>query len=152
MMQKTKREKVYKDFNDIYLSYPHADSVTKAQFKLILKTFNYLLIKSMVDEGKVYQLPKKLGVMGVFKLPVAGRGVFDYKLFHTDGTKLWRKNLHSSSYAAQFKWKLLFPRTDLPTYISKPFRWNATRYWRRYLARQIKENNTINLYYDKNEY
>lgn len=152
MMQKTKRDRVYKSFDDIYESYPNKGKVTKAEFKLVLKTFNYLLVKSMVEEGKIYQLPKRMGAMGIFKLPVAGRGVFDYKLFHLDGTKVWKKNLHSSSYAAQFKWKLLFPRTDLPSQVSRVFKWHATRYWRRYLATQIKEKNTINLYFDKNEY
>lgn len=53
---------------DIYATYPDKE-VSSLEFKLVLKTFFHLLSKSMVDEGKVYYLPPKLGTLGIYKIP-----------------------------------------------------------------------------------
>lgn len=144
--------KLSKSLVDFYENYPHKESVNRSTYRLILRTFNYLLMKSMIDEGKIYHLPNSLGVLGVFKIPVIGRGVFDYQLYKKEGVKVWKKNLHSSSYSAQFTWKLFKPRMPLPRRVSTSYKWTAPRYWKRYLAKSIKLRNTINLYYDKHGY
>jgi len=89
-----------KNILDFYQDFPEKDLVDKVTYKIILRTFNYMLMKSIIDEGKLYHLPGGLGVLGVFKIPVIGRGVFDYQLFKREGVKVWKKNLHSSSYSA----------------------------------------------------
>jgi len=105
----------------------------------------------MIEEGKLYYLPGRLGVLGVFRIPVIGRGVFDYQLFKSDGTKVWKKNLHSSSYSARFLWRVKRSHFSLPDK-TLVFKWEAPRYWKRYLAKRIKDNNSINLYLDKHDY
>lgn len=145
-------DKASRTLRDLYEAFPNKDEIPYHEYRLILKTFNYLFVKSMIESGKVYYIPGHLGVMGIFRVPVAGRGVFDYKLYGETGVKVWKKNLHSSSYTARFIWMLRYPRAILPKHILTAFKWEAPRFWKRYLAREIKEKNAINRYYDKHDY
>lgn len=138
-------KKAYLTICDFYDKYPDKEEISLEEYKLIAKTFNYFLVKSMIEEGKLYLLPNRMGVLGILKQRVFGRGVFDYNLYKKEGIKVWKKNLHSSSYAARFIWDQRIHRTDLKDHI---YRWDPPRDWKRELARQIKENNTISLYYD----
>ncbi len=138
-------DKAYLTLSDLYEHFPDKEEVPLEQYKLILKTFNYTMVKSMIEEGKVYLLPNKLGALGIMKQRVFGRGVFDYNLYKKEGIKVWKKNLHSSSYAARFTWDQRVHRTVLTDNI---YKWDPPRDWKRELAKQIKENNTISLYYD----
>lgn len=134
-MQKIRPNKSVVDF---YKEFPHKNLVDKSTYKLVLKTFNYLLMKSITDEGKLYYLPGGLGVLGVFKIPVIGRGVFDYQLYKKEGVKVWKKNLHSSSYSARFLWRTRYARITLARKAAYTYKWEAPRYWKRYLAQCIK--------------
>lgn len=146
-MRRTKQQanKAYLTLNDFYESYPDKDNLTLEEYKLILKTFNYFLVKSMIEEGKLYLLPNRMGVLGIMKQKVFGRGVFDYNLYKKEGIKVWKKNLHSSSYTARFIWDQRIFRSDLT---DKIYRWDPPRDWKRELAKQIKDKNSISTYYD----
>lgn len=146
-MRRTRSQpnKAYLTFNDFYEKYPDKENVSLEEYKLILKTFNYLMVKSMVEEGKLYLLPNRMGVLGIYKQKVFGRGVFDYALYKKEGLKVWKKNLHSSSYAARFLWDQRVHRTDLTDHV---YKWDPPRDWKRNLAKEIKEKNNISTYYD----
>lgn len=152
MKNKMPKIRPHKNIIDLYNQYPEKDSITKQEFKLVLRTFNYLLMQSIIETGKLYYLPNNLGVIGVFRIPVIGRGVFDYQLYKKEGIKVWKKNLHSSSYSARFMWRHKYPRSLLPFHILRSYRWEAPRYWKRHLAKCIKDKNSINLYIDKHDY
>lgn len=137
----------YKD-KDIYEVYPDKDKISFSDFKLISKTFFHLLTKSMVDEGKVYYLPPKLGTLGIYKTAKTKK-MIDYDLYKKTGIKANIQNRHSHGHMGKFYWQTIWPRYRVST-LENPtiFRYKAPRYLSRYLAKQIKENNTISKYYD----
>lgn len=116
---------------------------------LITKTLFYTLFQEVVNNGTIYKLPFSLGLMGVRKKATYGRGAFDYKLYSETGQKYWRKNLHSDRWVGRIKWDIkwlyVMGSRDIPLWI---YKFKPCRDFSRYLAKQIKENNTINKYYD----
>ena len=139
--------KVYYSEVDIYKTFPDKDKVSLYDYKLISQTFFYLLMSSIIKDGKVYQLPFGLGTLSVRKRPVIGRGVFDYHLYQKEGIKLWKKNLHSEQFAATIFWDTRWPRYSINN-AGHVFRFSATRHFNRELSHTIKQENTINKYYD----
>ena len=135
---------------DIFNSYDNPHKIDKNTFLLILRTFMVLFVKSMVEEGKVYTLPYFLGVLGVRKRKPAKPVYVDYGHYRKTGEKRMHLNFHSNGYIARFKWN----KPDLRLPGSTPYKFllcqdfQASRQTVRYLAKQIREQNTINKYYD----
>lgn len=134
---------------DIWETYENPHKITKAQFNLALHTFVFAMIKSIIDEGKVYYLPPKLGKIGITKGTNKGKKILDYDYFKKTGDKKYHKNFHSSGYLARFNWMKDFTRFNIGNQrATNVFDIKLCRYFSRYLASQIKNNNVINKYYD----
>lgn len=140
--------KSYLNDNDIFKAYSNPYNLTKHEFLLIMRTFFYSLMKSMIEEGKVYYLPPKMGSIGVYKTSNTKRFV-NYEAYKKDGVRTYYKNYHSGGYIAKFFWNTNWVRFNVGDPLrSNLFTFKAPRYFTRHLSKQIKENNTINKYYD----
>lgn len=137
----------YKNISKSFSAYENRFNISYRDFIFIIKSFLVLLSESIVNDGKVYKLPYGLGSLGVRRRPTYGRGVFDYELFKKEGIKVWKKNMHSGMYSAQVFWDKRSNRYTLPDY-THVFKLRPCRDLARYLSQQIKNNNSINKYYD----
>lgn len=147
--QPKQSSKTYLTDLDIFKSYSNSFNLNKAEFLQILRTFIFLLVKSIIDEGKVYSLPKNLGKLGVIKILGKGKKVIDYNHYNKTGEKVYMKNHHSSGYFAKFYWMTDWPRFNIgDTRINNLYEFKVCRTSSRYLAKQIKEFNAINRYYE----
>lgn len=143
-----KENKRHRTTIDSFKEYSNPHDISYQDYALILKTFNYLLAKEIMEQGTLYALPSRLGVIGVYKRKTLGKGKFDYNHYKDTGEKVWKKNLHSSVYAAFFKWSMKGPWTDLEGNRRSLFNFIANRDSKRTLAKHINESNTIYKYYD----
>lgn len=99
--QRMQPNKNYYNDYDIFDSYDNSYGLDKNQFLLIMRTFNFLMLKSVVDEGKVYSLPPRLGTLSVRKMPFRGKRMIDFNYYKLTGEKKYMKNLHSGGYIAK---------------------------------------------------
>lgn len=129
-------------------TYNNKYKISFLDFKLILKTFFSILQFELIGSGNVIKLPFSLGTLSIRKkeTPKIG-GVFDYKLFKETGIKRYIKNDHSSKYLAKYHWDTSYPQFD-STLPNSVFDYFPPRFFKRYLAKEIKDNNAINRYYD----
>jgi hypothetical protein len=79
--------------------YSNPYGITKNEFRLILKTFNYLLVKAVL-EGKHYSLPHSCGIISVRKRKQHNKPSIDYQLFKETGLRVKKRNLHTDGYVA----------------------------------------------------
>lgn len=86
-LRKPSSNKPYISELDIFTTYSNPHKIEFLDFKLICKTFFYLLTKYAVDHGDVYYLPSRLGTFGVRKKQAIGRGYFNYALYAAEGIK-----------------------------------------------------------------
>lgn len=147
MSKRRSYNKIYTNPDSLFDSYSNPHNITLEDFRLITKVFFAILSHKIITEGKVFQLPNRLGSVGVYKRKTIGRGVFDYQLFKETGQKVWKKNLHSSQYAATTKWDTRPPRFD-PSIPGHVFKFTPCRDHNAKLTTSIKDNNTISKYYD----
>lgn len=92
-----------RNHNDSFQTYANEFGLTLNEYRLIIRTFGRLLMRSIQEEGKVYYLPFRTGSLGVYKIPTSKRGVFNYEHYKHTGEKIYIRNYHSSSYAATFR-------------------------------------------------
>lgn len=142
--------KLYRTFIDLYETFEDKDKLTKAEFRLILKLFHNLLRRSMIYEGKVYQLPNFLGTLGVYKKVLKDSfKIFNYQHYKETNEKIYVSNAHSNRSYAVFKLTaplLTFQKVN--PVVQKAFFFKACRHMNRELAKAIKTENTINRYFD----
>ena len=131
---------VYKTYNG---------SAEYSTYKKVLETFFKLMGEELID-GIIYKLPAQVGILGVFKRPTVGKGMFDYKLYNETGIKSWKKNFHTYKYAANFNWNNKLPFSNLSSYMKACYKFVAVRDLKRSLARKIKTENIIETFYDLN--
>ena len=135
-----------KNLHDIYIESALKDKISKYDFMLICETFTHLLAKSMIEGGIVYRLPHRLGSLGINKTKTAKKFYIDFKHYNATGEKIPLKNKHSQGYYARFRWKKAAPYAIFP--YKKMFTFKPTRANKRYLAKCIKEKNTITKYFE----
>lgn len=124
--------------------YENKYELTRAEYRLILKTFNHMLMRYMIETGNAIRFPKLLGLLKINKRK-AGEA-FDYKYYMETGKIRIHKNKHSAGYYAKWYWDQSSPRTNYP--FQGLWKFKATRDHNRFLAKQIKEHNYINKYYE----
>jgi hypothetical protein len=150
-MPKTSQETANKSYvteTEIFKAYPNKHELTKAEFMFISSTFFYALSKSIIDEGKVYYLPPKMGTIGVYKTKTKGK-MINYQHYKETGEKIKMQNLHSNGLMAMFYWNTHYTRFKLSSLDKQSlYVFKAPRAHTRYLSKQIKEKNTITKYYD----
>lgn len=131
---------------DFCKTYPNPHNLSKEEIKLILDTFHFSMMQDIVHSGAAYILPFQLGLIGVFRVAAAGRGVFDYQLFKDTGIKRYHFNNGTNQEVAVFKWIRKFghysSKMRFGVYAFKP-----TRHWKRHLAQRMKSNHSILSYY-----
>jgi len=133
---------------EMWKTFPENPDIDKRKFLLIIKTFFYLLMKSVIDEGKVYFFPNKLGIFGTFKSKTKPKMV-DFSHFKKTGQTIFRRNLHTHGLMTKTTWIMRWPKFDVgDASLNNVFRYKCTRDFNRYLASKIKNENTINKYYD----
>ena len=129
-----------------YEDYPNPNNLSPEEIRLITDTFHYSLLKDIVDSGASYLLPFKLGLLGIFRVSVFGRGIFDYQLYKETGIKRYHKNNNTGQEVAVFRWIKTFP------YFHSKLRYNVytfkpSRFWKRYVATRMKSDQSILSYY-----
>lgn len=123
-------------------------NISKKEYRLIIGTMFFLLMKDAINTGARYSFPEGLGTMGVYKKPTYGRGIFNYKLYNETGEKSYIKNDHSYRHTAVFRWFILGSSFSEDYFKSLCYTWSASRYWKRYLAQKIKGEANIHIYND----
>lgn len=91
MPETSKSQRINRNYvtpTELFVKYDNKFGISKYDFNLIVKIFFKTLAHSMMVEGKVFQIPKRLGTLGIRKRPTFGRGVFDYNLFKSEGLKV----------------------------------------------------------------
>jgi hypothetical protein len=92
--QPKQSSKKYLNEKDIYAAFKLKDTISKPVFDLICNTFFHLLTKSMIEEGKVYYLPPKMGTIGIYKIGKTKK-MIDFDLYKKTGLKVNIRNLHT---------------------------------------------------------
>jgi len=141
------------DIENLWESYPNKDKIPgktirdkKRKFKEIIKSFNFLSIKFIVDTGYALILPKRVGRFIVVKRKSGKKKYVDLNFFQKTGIKRYHSNKHSEGYYARFKWLKRSPYSlvnNRSIYKFTPF-----KVARSYLANCIKNRNTIHHYYE----
>ncbi len=147
MSKSTRLPNNYRSCTEAFKTYENPYQLTQTEYNLIVRSFFVLLGQSMVNTGRNYLLPFGLSSLGIAKVPTFGRGVFDYQRYKETGEKIYKKNTHSSGMIGIFKWDNRWPRFKVPP-PAYTFKFSACRDLARYLAKRIRENNTIIKYYD----
>lgn len=144
MQKTTKLNSTTIDWFDIYAN---IHSLSKNEFRLILKTFNYLLAKAVL-EGKHYYLPHACGTISIRKRKQHNKPSIDYQLFKETGLRVKKRNLHTDGYVASIIWKVAMPHRVVDTSLISIFKFKPARAFNRTLAKLIKEKNYMHKYYD----
>lgn len=144
---KTTLAGTHKSSVTFYDTFPRKKELTRAQFRLITESFNTALLYDMINTGQNYLLPLQLGILGV--LQSKGKYI-DYQYYKDTGDVADQRNWHTDGRIAVFKWRkagtAFFGEPDL-----KPsFRLRIHRGTKRYFAKRLKSDLSINTYYDAN--
>lgn len=131
---------------ELYKDYSNPHELTPDEVRLITDTFHYLMMKDMIESGAAYVLPFQLGLIGIFRVAVFGRGIFDYQLFKETGIKRYHRNNAVGQEVAVFKWIRKFGHYSSKLKYSV-YNFKPTRYWKRYLAARMKDDKSILSYY-----
>ena len=130
---------------DIYEKYDNKYNLSKKEFREINRTFNNVLMKSIIETGYAYKLPHRLGTISVRKRK-SKAGMIDFGHLQKTGEVIRHTNKHSGGYHAAFYWDRKAPQAIFANkYLFKLF---PVRYYKRYLSEAIKDRNTINKYFE----
>lgn len=116
-------------------------------YKQICVEFNKLLIKSLIDDGKSFQIPYRLGVFRIKKRKTDLNNLRpNYDMYKKTGIKTVHLNEHSGGYYCKFHWnktKAIVKNKTIYSFI--PTRTNS-----RYLSAIVKEHGKpqINKYFE----
>lgn len=132
---------------DIYKTYDYPkDSpyyMTYREYKDIMDSFCILLVKYLVNTGDKYKIPGGMGTLFIRRnKQIIDENTYrrvDFGATRKLGKNIYHYNQHSNGYYARFKWD----KTRAYIVNKHTFKFNATRWAKRYLAQQIKKENTI---------
>lgn len=136
-----------------YQNFPHKDTITFAQYRLIVTTFYMTFMESVITEGHIYKLPKGNGFFGVLKKKTNNEGT-DYQHFKETGEVIKHMNLHTSRYRCCITWlkSLPFRELGMSPYINNMIQFKTCRYFTRRLASKLKTELNINIFRDRDDY
>jgi len=140
--------KYSRTLSDAYKSFPN--NVTErdsyyadySTFVNICKEFNKLLIQKLVKEGIKFKMPFLRSYLQIKKglIPEHLRDrKIDFKKSKELKKQVFHNNNHSSNEYAKYEWK----RVGYNIKNRNFYKFTPTRGNKRYLAKEIKENNTI---------
>lgn len=132
---------------NLWDNYENPKGIEYNDFMSIIKTFNYLFMKSMIDQGYVYSLPNKLGIMLVtkYKQP-KGKKLLNFAHYMKTGEKIYITNKHSDGFRANFKWLTRNYYTRIYKGFHQMASFHPVRRFKRYLADCIKNRQTMDNY------
>lgn len=136
---------------NIYDQYDNIYNVSKKEYEAILRLTNKLFMEATIETGIPIRLPLKLGMLMVQRQKPKLRPI-DLNHYMQTGEKIYHRNRHSHGYMARFKWDKSIRKALLKHRAC--FEFLPTRWAKNYLAKCIKEKNTIIKYmeYDKSVY
>ncbi len=130
---------------DIYNRSECKDKVSSKVFKEVWDLFATFLSKELIHTGKAYKLPFHLGTLQIRK-DKSRRKTIDFHKTKQYGQTIYNTNNHSEGYYAFLYWDTHRPHCQME--FKSIYKIEFTRDNKRYLARQIKENNSITKYYE----
>jgi len=145
---KHRRAKYRRGPRDSFATYDNPHNIDFATYRLILKSYNYLLARNIMETGEVRRLPSLCGLLSIRKTATKKQGAFDYNLFKKEGIKRYIQNDHSSGLIAFLKWDKSYGSLRVPPHKKKLFHLSFQRTRKRELAQLIMHKNYINKYYD----
>lgn len=144
--------KKYAGLEEVWNSYPNKDELPfkttaekKRKFKEVLKTFNYLFMKAVVDTGYSYRLPSRNGRILVVKRK-SKRKIPDMAHYRKTGVWRYHDNKHTDGYYASIRW-LKYPPYSIVRNASI-YKFRPSTGMKKYLYHSITENNTMIKYYE----
>jgi hypothetical protein len=116
------------------------------KIKLIWDTFAKVLTKNLVEEGKGYILPARMGTLQMRKKQTKKGFTLDFNKTRQAGVKVYQNNSHSDGYYAFLFWDTRKPHCMMP--YKGLYKLEFVRANKRYVAKQIKQNNAIVKYFE----
>lgn len=152
MKSKNKIQKPFtlKHSYQYYIKDIDKDSSNYVEYKLykeICVEFNKLLMKSIIEDGKSFQVPYRLGILRIRKRKIDYNNLKpNFGLYNKTGIKTVHLNEHSGGYYGKFHWNKTTSIVKNKTIYS----FIPTRANTRYLTKVIKDNgrSQINKYFD----
>lgn len=89
---------------DIFKQYDNKYNLTSQEFKIILSTFNFLMISDMIKTGTAYNLPHSNGTLVLGRVKNYRKFYPDFKLMREQKIAVPIRNTHSGGEYALFKW------------------------------------------------
>lgn len=127
---------------EIYKTYE--GNLTYKEYRSLLEDFFTLISIYLIKTGKSYKMPHGLGTLIIRKRKgsYANRAYINYQASRKYNKPIIFNNAHSAGYFATFKWE------KKSCYLKNKtmFSFVPTRWAKRFLAKQIIENNTITKY------
>ena len=119
---------------------------TYNEFKFVVQSFFTLLSREIIENGKVFIIPGRLGTIGALKRKLHINFI-DWQKTRELGYLVKKMNNHSQNLIVKFKWD--YKRDP---FITIPIVWKftASRFNKRYLAKEIFKNNTNKYFADDN--
>lgn len=141
MMKLTKRQKL--TISDMYRLGTMKNRIDERTYYNIWNAFaKEVMINHIIGSGNTFKVPKGLGEIAVYKRPTKRKKMVDFKKTKDYGYTIYHNNYHTDSMHVYFDWKSYIKNERL-------FRFKATRFNSRLLAKGIIENNAINTYFEK---
>lgn len=137
----------------MYEAFDQKELVTKHEYRLILKYFNNLLVRAMLD-GQAFKLPYGIGVFGVSSAErrESNRKPFDYQHYKETGEQRFLTNLHSASRILKV---VLRPKPN-PLYFDMDvrcmYRFKPNRLLSRGIAKELKNGQSVYKYHSYETY
>jgi len=139
-------------YADLYAEFEDKDKVTYKEFTDILKFFNTSLLTSCAETGICYRLPGNCGILGAFryKNDAPEKQSLDFGYYSKTGILRKHRNTHTFGYKGFFQLNREHSLVALSPsrYV---FKFIPSRPLTRYLAKCLKEKNTIHKYYNIND-
>lgn len=124
----------------MFEAYDNPYGVTRAEYHAIIRLMNKLFIEAIVETGYALRFPLALGALLVQRQKPKLRPI-DLNHYMKTGEKVYHRNRHSHGYMARWKWDKNMRRARI---LNRAFyEYVPIRFAKNYLAKCIKEKNTI---------
>lgn len=130
---------------EFYKTFPRKSELTKAEYRFITEFFNTALLYNMINTGNNFLLPFSLGILGILQKKGTQR---NYQFFKDTGQHVNERNWHSDGRIAVFRWRKAGGAYFGEPTLKSSYTFRPARFVKRYFAKRLKSDLTINLYYN----
>jgi len=131
----------------MYELFEDKTKVTKEEYMLISKVFNYILIEYIINTGEVIRLPNKLGTLSIRSTTPKKNRAINFKHLKETGEKIYHKNYATEGKMVTFYWDRSTPYCIGMN--TRFFKFKPTEASKSKLAKVVTEQLTINKYYPR---